>query len=73
MKILIAPFLFLLFDGVVPVRISDGLFTTLQGKCVGGDAALLTTGLRLTYEIKKYNLIESYWIDYNSSVYRILN
>ncbi len=39
----------------VSVRISDGLFETLQGKCVGGNAALLTTGLRLTYEIKKYN------------------
>ncbi len=52
----------------VPERNSDGLFTTLKDKCVGGDAALLTTGLRLTYEIKKYNLIESYWIYYNSSV-----
>ncbi len=52
----------------VPERNTDGSFSTLKGKCVGGNAALLTTGLRLTYEIKKYDLTESYWIDFNSSV-----
>ncbi len=52
----------------VPERNTDGLFSTLQGKCLGGKAALLTTGLRLTYEIKEYNLVEYFWINYNSSV-----
>ncbi len=52
----------------VPERNSDGLFYTLKSKCVGGNASLITTGLRLTYEIKEYNVTESLWINYNSFV-----